>query len=305
MASQTLDLICSIVFPRVHNLLIYAAKAQGFFVKGGITLEQTYTQRSEQQRDGIADGTYDLAHSTIDNAIVMADVPGEDVISFVGLDRGSNQFVTGPEIAQYDDLRGKILGVDAPDTVSALIAFELLDRHGLKRDQDYTVKLIGATRLRLEALQAGTCDFAVPNLPFCLFASEPGLGQLEDPQKALGAYQANAGLAQRHWMNQNTDLLMRYIASFEERLRWIMAPVSKEAAITLLAEGMKISSDIARRCLKIILDPTDDFTKGAKLDRKALAMVLRLREIFTGVVNPKKLDGYLDEPYYQAAVALL
>jgi ABC-type nitrate/sulfonate/bicarbonate transport system substrate-binding protein len=295
----------SIVFPGVHNLPIYAAEAQGFFAQRAIHLEMTYTQSSEQQREGIADGTYDLAHSAIDNAIAMADVAGEDVISFVGLDRGFNQFVTGPGITQYEDLRGKILGVNAPDTAFALIAYELLDRHGLKRDRDYTVKPIGATRFRLEALQAGACNFAMLNLPFCLFASAVGLGQLEDPQKAIGGYQANAGVAQRHWMKQNTDLLTRYIASFVEGLRWVMAPANKEAAIALLAEGMKIPADIARRCCEIILDPADGFTKDAKLDREGLAIVLKLRENFTGIVNPKPLDDYLDESYYHAALALL
>jgi ABC-type nitrate/sulfonate/bicarbonate transport system substrate-binding protein len=305
MDNNTHDLVRAIVFPGVHNLPIYAAETLGFFAKRAIRLELTYTQSSEEQRDGISNGTYDIAHSAIDNAIAMADVAGEDVVSFVGLDRGFNQFMTAPGIATYEDLRGKILGVDAPDTAFALIAYELLNRHGLQRARDYTVKPIGATRFRLEALLAGTCDFAMLNLPFCLFASAAGLGQLEDPQKAIGAYQANAGLAQRHWMERNADLLTRYIASFVEGLRWVMAPVNREAGITLLADGMKIPADIARRCCEIILDPVDGFVTDAKINREGLMKVRELRSNFTGIVNPRSLDSYIKESYYHAALALV
>jgi ABC-type nitrate/sulfonate/bicarbonate transport system substrate-binding protein len=68
------DIIRAIVFPGVQNLPIYAAEVGGFFAKRGIHLELTCTQSSEQQRDGIADGTYDLAHSSIDNAIALVDL---------------------------------------------------------------------------------------------------------------------------------------------------------------------------------------------------------------------------------------
>ena len=252
------DTIRSIVFPGVQNLPAFAAESRGLFEKRGIALETTFTQSSEQQREGIAKGTYDIAHSAIDNALALADVAGEDVVSFVGLDRGFNQFVVQPGISSYEDLRGKILGVDAPDTAFALIAYELLERRGMKRERDYQVMSIGATRFRLEALLAKKCDFAMLNLPFCLNAAESGLGQLEDPQKAIGAYQGTAGLAQRAWIRSHEDLLVRYIASFVEGVRWIKDPANRAASIDLLAAKMQMSQHIAEKCCRIILDPERD-----------------------------------------------
>lgn len=300
-----IETIRSIVFPGVQNLPIFAAEAQGFFEKRGIKLELTFTQSSEQQRDGIADGTYDIAHSAIDNALALADVAGEDVISFVGLDKGFNQFVVQPDIKSYEDLRGRILGVDAPDTAFALIVYELLERRDLKRERDYQVMPIGATRFRLEALQAKKCDFAMLNLPFCLYASDAGLSQLEDPQKAIGAYQGNAGLAQRAWIKGHEDLLARYIASFVEGLRWVMNPANRAMSVELLRTRMQMPPHVAEECCRIILDPEIGFTKDAKLDHEGLAMVRRLRATFTGQVNPKPLSDYIDETYYDRALALL
>lgn len=299
------DTIRSNVFPGVHNLPIFAAEAQGFFARRGIALEMMMTQSSEQQRDGIADGTYDIAHSAIDNALALKDVACEDVVSFVGLDRGFNQFVVQPSIRSIQDLRGKTLGVDAPDTAFALIVYELLDREGLKRERDYTVKPIGATRFRLEAMQAGACDFAMLNLPFCLYANESGLPSLFDPQQAIGAYQGNAGLAKRSWIKANEDLLTRYIASFIEGLRWAVDPINRSAAVALLAARMQMPSHIAEECCRTILDPALGFTQDAKLDLDGLAMVRRLRASFTGARKDTPIKDYIDETYYRRALALL
>ena len=299
------ETIRAIVFPGVQNLPIFAAEEQGFFEQRNIHLELIPTKNSEQQRNGIADGTYDIAHSAIDNAIALSDVAGKDVISFVGLDKGFNQFVVQPEIKSYEDLRGKILGVDAPDTAFALIAYELLDRNGLKRDRDYQVMPIGATRFRLAALQERKCDFAMLNLPFCLDAAEAGLSKLEDPQRAIGAYQGNTGLALRSWILGHEDLLVRYIASFVQGLRWVLDPANRSKAVELLGRRMQMQPHIAEECCRIILDPEFGFTRDAKLDLEGLTMVRKLRANFTGTVNPKPDADYIDESYYEKALALL
>ena len=75
-----------IVFPGVQNLPSFAAEEQGFFAKRGLAVETVYTQSSKQQRDGLADGLYEIAHSAIDNAIAMVDAAGKDVVIVIGLD---------------------------------------------------------------------------------------------------------------------------------------------------------------------------------------------------------------------------
>jgi hypothetical protein len=78
MANTMHDLFRAIVFPGVFNPPIYAVESFGFIAKSPTKLELTYTQSSEEQREGISNGTYDIAHSAIDNAIAMADVASGD-----------------------------------------------------------------------------------------------------------------------------------------------------------------------------------------------------------------------------------
>src|SRR6185312_14853567 len=106
--------------------------------------------------------------------VSMVEAAGQDVVIVVGLDRGFNKLVVQPEITSYEKLRGKTLGVDAPDTAFALIAYDMLRRKDLKPG-DYKVKPVGATRFRLQALKNRTIDVSVLNLPFNLFAQQAGL----------------------------------------------------------------------------------------------------------------------------------
>jgi ABC-type nitrate/sulfonate/bicarbonate transport system substrate-binding protein len=57
-----------IVFPGIPNLPIFAAQAQGFFAKRGLDVDLKFTPNSEELRNGLAEGRYQIAHSAIDNA---------------------------------------------------------------------------------------------------------------------------------------------------------------------------------------------------------------------------------------------
>ena len=64
-----------IVFPGVPNLPIFAAQAKGFFVRRGLGIDVKFTPNSEELRNGLAEGRYQIAHSAIDNAFAMKTRP--------------------------------------------------------------------------------------------------------------------------------------------------------------------------------------------------------------------------------------
>jgi ABC-type nitrate/sulfonate/bicarbonate transport system substrate-binding protein len=297
--------IRSIVFPGVQNLPNFAADNQGYFASRDLEVETTFTANSEQQREGLANGQFDIAHSAIDNCFAMVDVARQDVVAFVGLDHGFNRLIVQPEIGSYDDLRGKILGVDAPDTAFALLAYDILRRKGVAR-RDYSVHAIGATRFRLEALTSRRIDFAMLNLPFALFALEAGLKSLDDyPLAAIGAYQSTAGFAKREWMQRNRSALVRYIAGYIEGLRWSLNPANRARAADLLCQRMQIPLAVAEQCCQIILDPAAGFAKDAKLNLQGVAKALELRTSFAGDGRERPPERYIDESFYRSALETL
>lgn len=292
-----------IVFPGVQNFPNFAAEANGFFEKRGLAIQTTFTKSSEQQRGGLASGEYDVAHSAVDNAVALVDIAGEDVSIVIGLDHGFNKLIVQPDIASYEDLRGKIFAVDAIDTAFALVVYEILKRKGLKQG-DYEVQSIGATRFRLDALKQAKADFAMLNLPFNLFAQRAGLKVLDDPINVIGPYQSTAGFVKCAWAQNNRDALTQYLAAYIEGLRWSIDPKNRAGAIELITQRMEIDRDIAEQCYQQISDPKTGFAKDAKIDLAGMENVLALRAGYSG--KPVgKVSRYVDESFYSNALALL
>ena len=295
-----------ITFPGVQNLPSFAADANGFYERRGLAVETILTQSSEQQRGGLAEGIYDIAHSAIDNAVSMVDAAGQDVAIVIGLDRGFNKLIAQPELASYENLRGKVLGVDAPDTAFALIAYEMLRRKGLKAG-DCEVKPIGATRFRLQALKDRKIDFSMLNLPFNLFAQQAGLKVLDNPTDVIDEYQSAGGFVRRAWGEEHRDTLVRYLAAYIEGLRWALRPANRGGAIALLQTRMDLARDVAEESFNQISDPMRGFTTDARLSHPGMSTVLTLRAAYTGA-SPDKVpapDRYIDESYYRAALEAL
>jgi ABC-type nitrate/sulfonate/bicarbonate transport system substrate-binding protein len=303
--SDALTPLRIIVFRGVQNLPNFAAEANGFFKNRGIVVETVFTANSEQQRAGLASGEYDIAHAAVDNAVAMVDVAKEDIAIFMGLDEGFNKLVVQPGIKSYEDLRGKTLGVDAPDTAFALVAYEMLRLNGLKPG-DYKVQPVGATQSRLDAMKDGKIDFAMLNLPFNIFAQRAGLAIIDDPKQVIAAYQSTGGFVLRGWATKNRDVFIRYIAAYIEGLRWALDPANRAAATQLLVKRMDLTPDIAEACINQILDPKTGFTKDAKLTHDGMTMLLTLRASFTGEKDRDlSPDRYIDESYYRDALATL
>jgi ABC-type nitrate/sulfonate/bicarbonate transport system substrate-binding protein len=292
-----------IVFQGVQNLPNMAAQRQGFFTQRELAVETIFTKGSDQMRNGLAHGDYDIAHGAVDNAVAMVEVAREDVFIFCGLDQGFNKLVVRPEISSYEDLRGKTFGVDAPDTAFALIAYDMLKRKGLKRG-DYTVQPIGATRFRLEALKDGKIDFAMLNLPFNIFAQAAGLKILDDPSNVIGAYQSAGGFARRDWAAANRDVLIQYVAAYVEGVRWTLDPRNRKAAALLMQDKMQLDAAVVEQCLDQMLDERTGFAADAKLNRDGMATLLSLRAKFTGAAAVPA-SRYVDEAVYREALTLL
>src|SRR5690349_1839803 len=136
------------LFPSFTNLPLFAAQSQGYFAKRGLKVDILNTPNSEVLREGLAKGDHQIVQAGVDNAVAMAEVAKLDIAIFQGGDSGLNALYTQPEITSYEDLRGKTVIVDAPDTAFALLLYKMLDVKGIKKGT-YEVKPVGGTPQRL------------------------------------------------------------------------------------------------------------------------------------------------------------
>src|SRR5437588_3228206 len=140
-----------IVFPGVQNLPMFAAQAKGFFGKRDLTVDLKFTPNSDELRNGLAEGRYQIAHSAVDNAFAMKDKANVDIAVVLGGDDSFNRLIVQPEITSLADIKGKTVAVDAVNTAYAFQLYEMLRQKGINKG-DYEVKTVGGTGHRLDAL---------------------------------------------------------------------------------------------------------------------------------------------------------
>jgi NitT/TauT family transport system substrate-binding protein len=296
------------VFPGVQNLALFAGQAQGFFAKHGLAIQLDFTPSSQALRDGLAAGSFEIAHAAVDNAVAMVETAAVDVVVVLGGDGSMNQLVAQPEIRSVADLKGKTVIVDAPNTAYALQLRRILLQHGLRAGEDYVVKPIGGTALRLRALREDKSYAAsMLNPPFSIVAEREGFRSLGSAAALLGPYQATGAFVRRAWAEANGQLLERYIRAYVEALRWALAPAHREAAVALLAERLQLPPDVAAATYAQATDLAGGLAPDARLDVDGFRNVLALRAELEGNWGgrPPAPERFYDLQYYRRALAAL
>lgn len=291
--------ITVIVFPGVQNLPMFAAQAKGFYAKRGLAVDLKFTPNSEELRGGLAEGRYQIAHSAVDNAFALKDKANVDVAVVLGGDNSFNHLMVQADIKSLADIKGKTVVVDAVNTAYAFQLYEMLKQKGLNKD-DYVVKSVGATGLRLDAMiKDKAMAAAIMNPPFSTRGEKAGLKDMGTAAAALGAYQGTAAYVLRSWGKANSDTLVKYLQAYVEGWRWAFDPKNKAEAVALLVERLKLPPDVAATAFE---STSKDFSREGVVDMDGFKNVLKLRAEYEGGA-PASPDKYLDLSYYQKALA--
>src|SRR3954454_15523714 len=80
----------TMVFQGVQNWPLFAAEQKGFFAKRDLTINQKIAPNSQELRDGLKEGRYQIVHTSVDNAVAMAEQAGIDIAVVLGGDNGWN-----------------------------------------------------------------------------------------------------------------------------------------------------------------------------------------------------------------------
>ena len=290
------------MFSGPQDLPVFVAQEEGLYTQRGLAVEVTFTPSSQALRDGMANGSFDIATSGVDNAVYMVDTGKADVVIVAGGDDSMNQLMVRPEIRGYEDLRGKTVLVDAPNTAYAFQLYKMLELNGVKRG-DYTVVSKGGTQQRLAALKEDSTNAAsMLNLPWNIAAEKAGFHSLGSAVGALGPYQGSGIWVRRDWAAAHADALVRYLQATIEGLRWAREASSRTAAATILARHLKIEQDLAEATVERAFATGSGLAFDAHFDLEGFRNTLQLRAEMEGGA-PQPAEKYLDLSYYERALA--
>ena len=170
-----------IIFRGVQNLAMFAAQTKGLYAKRGLAVDLKFTPNSDELRNGLAEGRYQIAHSGVDNAFALKNKANVDIAVVAGGDTSFNHLIV------QADIKGKIVAIDAVNSAYAFQLYEMLRQKGLNKG-DYEIKPLGGTGARLEAMiNDKTVVAAMLNLPFSIRAQKAGLKSVDTAANALGA----------------------------------------------------------------------------------------------------------------------
>ena len=291
-------------FPTARSLPFFVGVEKGFFARHGIKLEFEFTESSSAQREGLANGKFEVVHSAVDNAIAMIEVAKVDVVIVSGGDGGTNEFIVGKGINSFADIRGKALVTDAPNTAYALQAKKILLRHGLKDGVDYRINAVGAGPFRLKAmLEGGDNAAAIMNLPFSAQTIEAGIEEPRPHRRSArplsGRRRLRAALLGQGERPDAGELSRRLyrVAALGGRQE---QPRRGDRAAD---DKRKLSRSLATRSYDLMIEPGFGFNPDAKLSAEGFNNVLTLRQEIEGGPPPNPAK-YLDLSYYDRALKL-
>lgn len=304
MTAHSVDIIC---FPGAPNLPIFVAQAKGLFEKNDLTVNMTTTPSSAFQAENLASGKFQIAGTAFDNVVAYQEGQGAvklpttpDFFAFMGATQVELAFVTAPDIANYSDLKGKSLALDALSTGFAFVLYEMLEKNGLTK-KDYEMVAVGATPQRWEAVKAGTHVGTLTIEPFTSIARNQGFKVLDTSSNLLDAYQGGSFAASRAWAKANPDALKAFIKGYLAGLEWTLDPANREEATKILLERMpEIKPPVAGAVMNSLLSPRSGLTpKGAML-MDGVKTVLALRSKYGTGATLTDPDRYIDLSYYNS-----
>lgn len=280
-----------------ESAAVALARAGGLFERQGLAVDVTRTPSSTEQMRGLIENRWQITSTAFDNVLAWsAREGGPRILAVARASAGVDLPVyVRPEIASWDDLRGKPLAVDAVDTAYGLVLRRILQEHGLELDRDYAFVPAGATGYRLEAMEKGEAFAAVLNPPWNARAEEAGMRLIARHSDVVPNYPGGVFAVSRPWAEAHRREIVGFLRGLLDATRWAQAPDRRASAASLAASAMDATDEQAARALARLPDPL-------RPDPAAFAVPLDIRLRF-GFPPPNgtEIAAYLDASFLNEA----
>jgi ABC-type nitrate/sulfonate/bicarbonate transport system substrate-binding protein len=309
MAEDAMAAVRVIAFPGAPNLPTFAAVAQGFFAKEGLSVEMSTTPSSVFQAQKIAAGEFEIAFTAFDNVVAYSEGQGApdggnpDYCVIMGATQLELSFVVAHEIKAWQDLKGRSIALDALSTGFAFVLYDMLERGGLKTG-DYSFAAVGATPQRWQSVKDGAHAGTLTIEPFTSIAKRSGFNVLSASTQLYDSYQGGIVAVRRSWLRESPAPAKAFIRGYLKGLAWTLDPTNREGAEALLLSKMpEIQSAAAKPVMNSLLSPRSGLTPDAEILPEGMKRVLALRSRYgAGGRELTDIDKYLELSAYQEVV---
>ena len=193
----------------------------------------------------------DIQYAIFAGTILNAAIRGLPVkIVMVYNDRPLFSLMSRPEIRSIKELKGKVLGVATLTSGESFLSRRLLKEVGIDADKEMTLRVIGNTPDRLQALRAGAVDATTLTLPADIHGERLGLRRLAFMGDTLESINGGFGVSER-WLQQRPDQVKKMIAVAFRGMAHARA--QRQESIALIMSKWKLEREVAEKAFDMMI----------------------------------------------------
>jgi ABC-type nitrate/sulfonate/bicarbonate transport system substrate-binding protein len=152
-------------------------------------------------------------------------------------DRPAWDLIAQPNIKSIEQLRGTNIAIMSPEGSLAVVAREMLRKHGLDPGKDVNLIVMGGDSVRFPALQTRSIDATLFNTSMSLAAQKEGFTKLGNAGDYATLIQGGIAAATAK-VNQNPKKHLRFIRASLKGLHFFMD--KREPAIKYMMDALKM-----------------------------------------------------------------
>jgi ABC-type nitrate/sulfonate/bicarbonate transport system substrate-binding protein len=274
---------------KLEELLMLYPEANAAYWDINVAIELGYFREEGFEPKHIAFQSSPAAiQQLVSKGIHMAGASPESLINAV--ERGATNFGmlmaptrkvdftlnVAPNIKRIEDLKGKRIGVGALKGGETILTIDLLAKSGLK-PSDYTFLVVGASPMKLIALEKGAVDAAIFLQPTGYFAESKGLPTLLD-YAAIESYAYPVYAVGREWAHE-AEHGKRFSRAVVKGQKWLADPKHRAQAIAIQQKYTKRDGKILNRVYDLYFGPGHIYAQDGRIE---LAGMHRLINIMVG-----------------------
>jgi NitT/TauT family transport system substrate-binding protein len=159
-------------------------------------------------------------------------------------DRPLFSLMSKPDIRSIKELKGKVLGVATLTSGESFLSRRLLKDAGIDVEKEITLRVIGNTPDRLQALRAGVVDATTLTTPVDIHAERLGLRKLAFMADTLESINGGFGVSER-WLQQRPDQIRKMIGVAFRGMAHARA--QRNDSVALIMSKWKLERDVAEK----------------------------------------------------------
>ncbi len=187
----------------------------------------------------LAAGELQLALDVTENVILNAEQGGRLQLVGGNVNRLPFSFIARPGIESWHDLRGARIGVSSLSAGSSSLVMKLLNAHGLRCPEDYTLVAVGPILSRWKMLQSGEIDAGLQGAPLNYIAVDAGFADLGSPREQFPDFQFTSLDADAGWAEKNAETVVGFLRAWLAAHQWFYGNKAGASDIAVKETGVE------------------------------------------------------------------